>query len=128
MLTDASWEWTKRFATVTGLISVAIGVGFFFFNQNQRISTLEAQLQAATITTSIMNVPAPLVERTDNPSTSATSAQSINPQSLVSVNPIVLACADMARKISEKGAPLGALDPIYSAMNAIGCARVGNQK
>lgn len=127
MISDASWEWIKRVGTVTGLTSAAIGAAFFFFNQNQRISTLEAQMQAATITTSIKSIPLP--PRIDVPERSNSLGSGDQPSmTTVNVNPIVQACADMARQMAAKGAPLGALDPLYSAMNAIGCARVGNQK
>lgn len=123
-MSDSSWEWIKRVGTITGLFGAAIGVGFFFFNQNQRISTLEAQMQAATITTTLKSVPAPA--RMDAPEKSGSGDQATG--AIVNVNPIVQACADMARQIAAKGTALGALDPLNTAMNAIGCARVGNQK
>jgi hypothetical protein len=124
MMSDSSWEWIKRVGTITSLTGAAIGVGFFFFNQNQRISTLEAQMQAATITTTLRSVPAPA--RTDAPEKSGSSSDRAT-SAIVDVNPIVQACADMARQIAAKGTAIGALDPINSAMSAIGCAKVGNQ-
>lgn len=125
MISDASWEWTKRAGTVSGLTGAAIGVAFFFFNQNQRIATLEAQMQAVTITTSVKGSGALVIP--DKGSAKPGSGETYGSSEVVTVNPIAQACADLAKQLAAKSY-LSGTDPIPSAMSAIGCSQIGEKK
>lgn len=121
MFTNESWEWIKRVGTITSLTGAAIGVGFFFFSQNQRISQLESQMQAATITTSLQNAHRLPVSPDSAPSSNAQAA-------VVQVNPVLQACADMAKELAARKEPIAALDTTSMAMERIGCSKVPNAK
>ncbi|MGX5733474.1 hypothetical protein [Bosea thiooxidans] len=102
-----TWEFIKRTGTITGLISVIVGVGGFFFHQNQRIATLEAQMQATTITTSVKS-----------------DGQSVP----VTINPVLQACADLAKQLSGRAFAVLDTDPVKVAMNSLACDKVPTNK
>ncbi|WP_166297071.1 hypothetical protein [Bradyrhizobium sp. 2S1] len=117
-----SWEFTKRTGTILSLASVVTAFAWFCFSTVSRISTLEAQMQALTI-----SVPAQQAA----PSTPAVPPQPGSPKSTtqplgetVRVNPIAQVCADLALQLADKhkgSNAIGALDPIATTMDHLNC-------
>lgn len=101
-LSPEAWEWIKRTGTLVSLTGAAVGIIAFFVNQNIRIERLEARMLGATITTAVKG---------DGQTTP------------LSVNPVLQACADLAKRMADPNNALPTLN-IKEAMAAMACDHV----
>jgi hypothetical protein len=121
LISDQSWEFYKRTGTVASLFAAAMGVGVFFFTQNQRIGTLEAQMQAlatrAITWDGSIDGPSDAKQGVQQPQRNGAERTS------VAINPIAQVCADLALKLVEnnKGGAIAALDPVANTMDRLNC-------
>lgn len=115
------WEFTKRAGTVLSLASVVTAFAWFCFTTVSRINTLEAQMQAMTISVPVQRTTPSAPAAPPPPGSSKSAPQQ---SETVRVNPIAQVCADLALQLAEKhkgSNAIGALDPIAATMDNLNC-------
>jgi hypothetical protein len=115
------WEFTKRTGTLVGLSGAVVALSWFCFSTISRINTLEAHMQALSVSASVRIAPQSSLVGLP-PMSPAPSEQ--NASASPSVNPINQVCADLAIKLLEKNKDkggIGALDPIAATMERLNC-------
>ncbi len=105
----------NRAAAVVGLIVAGLALIWFCVGIDKRISTLESQMQAVTITGALGQSSVSFAPRENSGPT--------KPSTVIQVNPIAQACADLARQMAEKNkdGAISAFDPYAITMQNLGC-------
>jgi hypoxanthine-guanine phosphoribosyltransferase len=111
----------ERGASLVTILTGLIAAIWFVASLDRRIATLEAQMQAVTITSSV---------RLSSPNSTTTAPpQESGPQTstqVVQVNPIAQTCADLAKQMAEKyksASGVSALEPLDLIMSRLGCGK-----
>jgi hypothetical protein len=123
-----AWEFFKRAGTLVGLGSATVAAAYFFFDQRQRLSTLEAQMQSLTISSTIERAP-----MSSKSQTSTDGTQDVNKSpsvATVNINPVVQTCLDLAKQMAEKNknSYVSTNDPYATVMDRLDCKSVVNPK
>jgi len=116
------WEFTKRTGTLFSLGGAVVALSWFCFSTVSRIGTLEAQMQALTISVPARPV-APSAPTVPPPQDAPQLGQQKAGES-VKVNPIAQVCAELALRLVEKTKndnAIGALEPISATMDRLNC-------
>ena len=114
--------WTSGLVTIAG---AGIGLVWFFFGLDNRLSTLENQMQA--IYQSVLSTPQSAVqEPSENRVNQPVDAQTTNNQ----LQKLVETCAALALRVAtayENGNPLTVADPLEKMMDKLGCNKIAKE-
>ncbi|MEQ9863588.1 hypothetical protein [Pectobacterium aroidearum] len=108
-------------SSVIGIISTAIALVWFFFGLDNRVKTLENQMQAIYQSASVSSQNT--VSKKDGNVVSISKDQTADSK----IQNLVDVCATLAIRVAnayEKGSPLSVAQPLKEMMDKLGCNKI----